>query len=48
VSTHGLRSVEHVCGIENWLLMNSDDKISHKVLKLKKEISKKVSEQPAA
>jgi large subunit ribosomal protein L28 len=48
VSTHGLRSVEHVGGLDNWLLKTSDDKLSPKVRKLKKEISKKVSEQAAA
>ena len=26
VSTHGLRSVEHVGGLDNWLLKTSDDK----------------------
>jgi large subunit ribosomal protein L28 len=48
VSTHGLRSVEHVGGLDNWLLKTSDDKLSAKVRKLKREISKKVAEQPAA
>src|SRR5690242_21592611 len=31
VSTHGLRSVEHVGGLDNWLLKTSDDKLSAKV-----------------
>src|SRR3569833_898145 len=44
VSTHGLRSVEHVGGLDNWLLKTSDDKLSAKVRKLKREISKKVAE----
>jgi large subunit ribosomal protein L28 len=44
VSTHGLRSVEHVGGLDNWLLKTSDDKLSPKVRKLKKEIAKKVAE----
>src|SRR5437588_9129636 len=48
VSTHGLRSVEHVGGLDNWLLKTSDDKLSPKVRKLKKEIAKKVGEQQAA
>jgi large subunit ribosomal protein L28 len=47
VSTHGLRSVEHVGGLDNWLLKTSDDRLSPKVRKLKKEIAKKVAEQPA-
>ena len=41
VSTHGLRSVEHVGGLDNWLLKTSDDKLSPKVRKLKREIAKK-------
>jgi large subunit ribosomal protein L28 len=48
VSTSGLRSVEHVGGLDNWLLKTSDDKLSPKVRKLKREISKKVSESAAA
>ena len=47
VSTHGLRSVEHVGGLDNWLLKTSNDKLSPKVRKLKKEIARKVAEQPA-
>jgi large subunit ribosomal protein L28 len=48
VSTHGLRSVEHVGGLDNWLLKTSDDKLSPKVRKLKREIVKKVAERAAA
>src|SRR5207237_3595491 len=48
VSTNGLRSVEHVGGLDNWLLKTSDDKLSPKVRKLKKEIAKKASDQPAS
>jgi large subunit ribosomal protein L28 len=44
VSTHGLRSVEHVGGLDNWLLKTSDEKLSLKVRRLKKEISKKQAE----
>ena len=47
VSTQGLRSVEHNGGLDNWLLKTSDDKLSPKVRKLKREISKK-SAQAAA
>jgi len=47
VSTHGLRSVEHVGGLDNWLLKTRDDKLTAKVSKIKKEISKKVAEQTA-
>jgi large subunit ribosomal protein L28 len=48
VSTHGLRSVEHVGGLDNWLLKTGDDKLSLKVRKLKREIVKKAAEQPAS
>lgn len=41
VSTHGLRSVEHVGGLDNWLLKTKDDKLSLRVKRLKKEIEKK-------
>ena len=30
VSTHGLRSVEHNGGLDNWLLKTADDKLSLK------------------
>jgi large subunit ribosomal protein L28 len=41
VSTHGLRSVDHVGGLDNWLLKTSDDKLSTNARKIKKEIGKK-------
>jgi len=41
VSTSGLRSVEHVGGLDNWLLKTSDDKLSAGARKVKKEIQKK-------
>ncbi len=41
VSTHGLRSVEHVGGLDNWLLKTSDDKLSLRARRLKKEVAKK-------
>jgi large subunit ribosomal protein L28 len=47
VSTHGLRSVEHVGGLDNWLLKTSDDKLSLKARKLKREITKKQAEAAA-
>ncbi|MEZ5656488.1 MAG: 50S ribosomal protein L28 [Sphingobium sp.] len=43
VSTQGLRSVEHNGGLDNWLLKTSDDKLSLKARRLKREISKKQS-----
>jgi large subunit ribosomal protein L28 len=41
VSTHGLRSVEHVGGLDNWLLKTSDDDLSLRARRLKREIAKK-------
>ena len=41
VSTLGLRSVEHVGGLDNWLLKTSDEKLSTNARKVKKEIAKK-------
>jgi large subunit ribosomal protein L28 len=43
VSMNGLRSVEHVGGLDNWLLKTSDEKLSDRCVKLKKEIAKKVA-----
>jgi len=40
VSTHGLRSVEHNGGLDNWLLKTSDDKLSLRVRRIKREIVK--------
>jgi large subunit ribosomal protein L28 len=48
VSTHGLRSVEHNGGLDNWLLKTSDEKLSLKARRLKREVSKKVSVAAAA
>ena len=47
VSMNGLRSVEHVGGLDNWLTKTSDDKLSLKVRRLKREITKKQSETQA-
>lgn len=44
VSTHGLRSVEHNGGLDNWLLKTRDDKLSPRALKVKRELKKLVSE----
>jgi len=46
VSTNGLRSVEHVGGLDQWLLKTNDTKLSPRVVRLKREISKK--QAPAA
>jgi large subunit ribosomal protein L28 len=41
VSTNGLRSVEHVGGLDNWLIKTSDEKLSLKARRLKREVAKK-------
>ncbi len=48
VSTAGLRSVEHVGGLDNWLSKTSDEKLSLKARRLKREIAKKAGESAAA
>lgn len=40
VSTHGLRSVEHNGGLDNWLLKTQDSKLSKTALKVKRELKK--------
>jgi large subunit ribosomal protein L28 len=48
VSTHGLRSVEHVGGLDNWLAKASDDLLSLKVQRLKRKIAKAKTTTPVA
>ena len=43
VSTHGLRSVEHVGGLDNWLVKTSDDKLSLRARRLKRDVRKKLA-----
>jgi large subunit ribosomal protein L28 len=43
VSTHGLRSVEHVGGLDNWLLKTADTKLSLRARRLKREVAKKLA-----
>jgi large subunit ribosomal protein L28 len=43
VSTHGLRSVEHVGGLDNWLLKTVDAKLSLRARRLKREVAKKLA-----
>jgi large subunit ribosomal protein L28 len=40
VSTQGLRSVEHNGGLDAWLLKASDDQLSPRALKVKRELKK--------
>ena len=39
-STHGLRSVEHNGGLDNWLMKTKDEKLSARALKVKRELKK--------
>lgn len=48
VSTNGARSVEHVGGLDKWLLKTSDVKLSTKAQRLKRQVAKKVAEPTAA
>ena len=48
VSTAGLRSVEHVGGLDNWLAKTSNDKLSLKARRLKREIVRKQGEAASA
>ena len=48
VSTHGLRSVEHVGGLDNWLLKTSDDDLSLRARRLKRDVRKATAEKSAA
>ncbi len=48
VSTHGLRSVEHNGGLDNWLAKTADDKLSLKARRLKRDVVKKRAVTAAA
>ena len=48
VSMNGLRSVEHVGGLDNWLVKTSDVDLSLRARRLKRDIVKKLSEPKAA
>ncbi|MDB5684408.1 MAG: ribosomal protein [Sphingomonas bacterium] len=48
VSTHGLRSVEHVGGLDNWLLKTGDDLLSLRARRLKRDVAKKVAAETVA
>ena len=43
VSTHGIRSVEHVGGLDNWLRKTADTKLSSNALKVKRELAKQAA-----
>ncbi len=48
VSTHGLRSVEHNGGLDNWLVKTSDTDLSLRARRLKRDIVKKLASAQAA
>ena len=48
VSTNGLRSVEHVGGLDNWLLKTSDEQLSAGALKVKRDLVKATAPAIAA
>ena len=48
VSTHGLRSVEHNGGLDNWLMKTGDEKLSAGALKVKRELKKAAKVAEAA
>ena len=48
VSTHGLRSVEHNGGLDNWLVKTEDTKLSLRARRLKRDVVKKRAGAPAA
>ena len=48
VSMNGLRSVEHVGGLDNWLVKTPSEKLSLKARRLKREIAKKQAETAEA
>jgi large subunit ribosomal protein L28 len=48
VSTHGLRSVEHNGGLDNWLLKAGDDQLSLRARRLKRDVAKKLAASQAA
>ena len=43
VSTSGIRSVDHVGGLDNWLAKAGNDKLSLRARRLKRDIAKKAT-----
>lgn len=48
VSTHGLRSVEHNGGLDNWLKKTGEEKLGTEARKLKRELAKKAKAAASA
>jgi large subunit ribosomal protein L28 len=47
VSSHGLRSVEHNGGIDNWLIKTKDELLSRDALTIKRKIKKVLAAKAA-
>ncbi len=47
VSTHGLRSVEHNGGLDNWLIKTKDELLSSDALTIKRKIKKALAAKAA-
>jgi large subunit ribosomal protein L28 len=47
VSSHGLRSVEHNGGIDNWLIKTKDELLSSDALTIKRKIKKALAARAA-
>lgn len=48
VSTNGLRSVEHVGGLDNWLIKTKNEKLSDRARKVKRDVVKAADAQSGA
>jgi len=48
LSTHGLRSVDHNDGLDNWLLKTRNDRLSDEAQRLKRQIKKALAAKAAA
>ncbi len=48
VSTNGIRSVEHVGGIDKWLLKTSDTQLSLDARRAKRLVAKRIAAKAAA
>src|SRR3546814_9070659 len=47
VSTHGLRSVAHNGGLDNWLLKTGDDQLSSNASTVQREVATKLAKMAA-
>ncbi len=48
LSAHGLRSVEHNGGIDNWLLKTADARLSADAVRIKRQIKKRLAAKASA